>query len=144
MIIEMQRSRSNRVSTIGRMTVGTKEVITLEDPRQVAKIHGNTRIPAGDYAIKLRREGGMHPQYAKNFPKVHKGMLWLQDVPGFEYVYIHIGNSPKDTLGCILVGQSSGDNFIYSSRAAYLSIYPDIANAIERGEDVILELRDER
>tara|TARA_S200002703_G_scaffold160031_1_gene176211 strand:+ start:2159 stop:2644 length:486 start_codon:yes stop_codon:yes gene_type:complete len=79
---------------------------TLEDRYRGngAKVYGETAIPNGLYDIRLRTEGGMTQRYATRFPHDHKGMLHLQDVPGFEWVYIHMGNSDEHTEGCILVG----------------------------------------
>ena len=70
-------------------------------------------------------------------------MLWVRDVPGFEYILIHIGNDAEDTEGCLLVGDSQTQNitrngFIGSSTDAYKRIYPPIANAIENGENVTI------
>ena len=53
----------------------------------------------------------------------------LQDVPNFQYVYIHIGNDDDDTAGCLLVGMgNSADDvgFINGSKQAYMKIYPII------------------
>ena len=63
---------------------------TCEDESRLVKISGETRIPPGRYEIKLRNEGGMTKRYARRFA-FHKGMLHLQEVPGFKWVYIHVG-----------------------------------------------------
>lgn len=145
MVITMKRVRQSKVSTIGAMQVGNFEVFTLEDPHRDVKVKGDTRIPAGRYKIKLRDEGGMTNTYRKMFgADWHKGMLWLQDVPNFEFIYIHVGNSPKDTLGCILVGMSASNDYVHRSRDAYRAIYPPIRDAILAGEEVIIEVEDER
>ena len=72
-------------------------------------------------------------------------MLWLQDVEGFEWVYIHIGNTDNDSLGCILVNNSvNSDNFKGSfSRDAYKRIYSKIADKIEAGEEVTIIVIDD-
>jgi hypothetical protein len=75
-------------------------------------------------------------------PDFHKGMLWLQDVPDFEDVYMHIGNYPRDTEGCILVGTSAGSDEINSSTAFYTQFYPPIAAAILAGDDVVVDVKD--
>lgn len=105
---------------------------TLEDERRAVKVKGETRIPAGRYKLALRQEGKMHPKYAARFP-FHQGMLWLLNVPGFEYVYIHIGNDDDDTEGCILVGLSVKDGYLAASEAAYKKLYPLLADAIQTG-----------
>ena len=117
---------------------------TLEDPYQPHKIYGNTRIPEGKYKIELRMEGGMHKKYTARYHSMHKGMLWIKEVPNFEYIYIHIGNTPMDTKGCLLVGNRPSlfyhqCNFLGESASAYKTIYPDIANAILSFEDVTIE-----
>jgi len=118
---------------------------TLEDEFRAVKRPKETRIPAGRYPLGLRTVGGLHPKYARQFPDIHQGMLWVQDVPGFEWVYLHVGNRDDDTEGCILVGDSLQQNvteagFLGSSRAAYRRIYPPIAEAISRGGLVTLTI----
>lgn len=140
MIITVQREIVTTISTIGRLVVQGKECFTLEDPIRKIKVHGKTAIPAGQYVLKLRTEGGMDLRYAARFGNWHRGMLWLQDVPNFEYVYLHIGNSPEDTEGCILVGSTQSRDFIGGSEAAYREIYPVIADAIEAGDDVLIDV----
>jgi len=137
MKLELLRISSQKDSTNGILfdiTDGRDFLCyTLEDEARDSKIYQETRIPAGTYNITLRTEGGFHQRYSKKFPDIHQGMLWLIDVPGFEYILIHIGNTDEDTAGCILVadGQweniSRKDGFIPSSTTAYKRIYPKIA-----------------
>ena len=121
---------------------------TLEDEHRVLKVKGETRIPAGTYKIELRKEGGFHARYDKKYPGIHRGMLHVIDVPGFEYILIHTGNTDEHTAGCLLVGDSQENNqllpdgFIGKSVNAYKRIYPSIAKAIEQGQEVIIEYID--
>lgn len=84
----------------------------------------------------------------KRFASFHKGMLHVVNVPGFEYILIHTGNTDEHTAGCLLVGDSQENNviikdgFIGKSTNAYKRIYPDIAKAILKGEDVTIEYID--
>lgn len=113
---------------------------TLEDEYRARKVPGETSIPAGIYEIRLRTEGGMHQKYARRFPW-HVGMLWLQDVPGFEWIYIHIGNDDDDTDGCILVGETRGPDWIGESVKAYTRLYQHIVPYFDT-EPVQIEIRD--
>lgn len=115
---------------------------TLEDEYKAKKKYGETRIPDGTYQVKLRKEGGFHNRYSKKF-KVgfHKGMLHVTNVPGFEYILIHIGNTDEDTAGCLLVGMDiSADDrgYIGRSTTAYTKVYPKVAKALEEGEEVTI------
>jgi hypothetical protein len=107
----------------------------LEDAHQAVKISGRTRIPAGVYALDLRMEGGMHSRYWSNLGSFHKGMIWLRNVPGFEWVYLHIGNDEDDTEGCLLTGDGTDEvaRTVQQSTNAYKRIYPEIARATIRG-----------
>lgn len=121
---------------------------TLEDERRALKVKGETRVPAGIYNITLRTEGGFNNKYSKRFSGIHKGMLWVRDVPNFEYILIHCGNTDEHTSGCLLVGDSQENNiiikdgFIGKSTNAYKRVYPPIAKALENGEDVTIEYID--
>ena len=115
---------------------------TLEDEYRSEKVFGETRIPDGTYKLGLRKVGGYHAKYSKRFPHIHIGMLHVLDVPGFEYILIHCGNTDEHTAGCLLVGDSQENNqitkdgFIGKSTQAYKRIYPRIAEAIDCGEGV--------
>ena len=113
---------------------------TLEDEFRTQKVSGETRIPPGEYRITLRREGGHHHRYAQRFPNIHRGMLWIRDVPNFEYILIHIGNTESDTAGCLLVGMliDLRTGLLGASKDAYQQFYPPVAAAIERGEEVTI------
>ena len=117
---------------------------TLEDEYRSEKKYGETRIPNGTYKLGLRKEGGYNAKYSKRFSDIHIGMLHVLNVPGFEYILIHCGNTDEHTAGCLLVGDSQENNqitkdgFIGKSTQAYKRIYPRIAKAIEDGEEVTI------
>lgn len=124
----------------------TFQCYTLEDQYNEPKIPGETRIPAGRYQIKLRTEGGMHQRYTERFLPWHGGMLWLQDVPGFTFIYLHVGNKDDDSEGCILVGDGQISNVIdrgmvTTSVSAYRRLYEKIHPAI-MNEEVWLTIED--
>ena len=120
---------------------------TLEDEYRKEKKYGETRIPNGTYKLGLRKEGGYNAKYSKRFSDIHIGMLHVLDVPNFEYILIHCGNTDEHTAGCLLVGDSQENNqitkdgFIGKSTQAYKRIYPRIAEAIERGEEVTIKYK---
>ena len=117
---------------------------SLEDEYRNDKIMHETRVPAGTYQIKLRKEGGFNARYTKKYGDFHKGMLHVQDVPGFEYILIHTGNTDEHTSGCLIIGDSQENNqlvkngFIGKSVQAYKRIYTPIAEALEKGEEVTI------
>jgi len=144
MYIQLVRLKDDGHSTIGTVHVDGKfECFSLEDSHNEPKIYGQTRIPAGTYNIKLRIEGGMSSRYTRKFIQ-HKGMLWLQDVNNFKWVYIHIGNDEEDTDGCILVGKgcntSGTGQTISSSKLAYLALYEKAVEQLENGEEVTIQI----
>ena len=151
MKLQVLRFSSESDSTNGLLfdvTEGVKFLAyTLEDEKRDEKVMSETRIPAGTYEVKLRTEGGHHNKYASRYGSMHKGMLWLQDVPNFKWILIHCGNTDEHTAGCLLVGDSQENNqikengFIGSYSNAYKRIYPSIAEAIEN-EKVTIEYID--
>ena len=147
--LEVLRYSSGADSTLGLLFINDangREFLsyTLEDEFREEKVSAETRIPEGTYDIKLRTEGGFHNRYSTKFGVPwHKGMLHVQDVPGFEYILIHTGNTDEHTMGCLLVGDTqqqnvskSKDGFIGASNDAYKRIYPPIADALLRGDEV--------
>ena len=67
----------------------------MEDTVREKKIAGKTAIPAGTYQVIVNRS-----------PKFKRDLPLLLDVPNFEGIRIHRGNTAKDTSGCILVGEN--------------------------------------
>lgn len=148
---------NRRISSGDEATLGTLFDITdskpirflcyvLEDQFNEPKVPRETRIPPGHYQIKLRTEGGMYQRYGKRF-QWHKGMLWLQNVPDFQFIYIHVGNKDDDSEGCLLVGDGQISNVVErgqvtSSVTAYRRLYGHITKALESGEEVWIEVED--
>lgn len=117
---------------------------TLEDEKRTIKINGETRIPFGTYEIKLRTFGSMSERYSKKF-HFHKGMLHLQNVPNFSFVYIHIGNTDDDTAGCILVGNELNikKNMLIGSTLSYTELYQDMLSELNQGNKIFINVIDE-
>ncbi len=129
--------------TMGALHIdGVFQSFTLEDEERHVKVPGETRIPDGVYNIKLRTVGGTHERYLKRFgPDFHRGMLWLQDVPNFQHILIHIGNTEADTDGCILVGKNAtSSGAIAESGRAYKELYPLVAKSLLLGEQVTITI----
>lgn len=152
--LEVVRYSFGVEATLGLLfdiTGGQKKFLayTLEDEAREVKVPGETCIPPGTYEVTLRTEGGFHQRYsdADWVKDIHKGMLWVRNVPEFEYILIHTGNKDEHTDGCILIGDSASQNIteegsIGSSRAAYRRVYPPIAAALLNGERVAITVRE--
>jgi len=115
---------------------------TLEDEHRDTKVMHETRIPSGTYKLELRTEGGFHNKYKKKYG-FHEGMIWVKDVPGFEYILWHTGNTDEHTSGCLIIGNSQTSNlvkkdgFIGSSVNAYKMVYPYLLSAIKTSIAVV-------
>lgn len=116
MQLSLQREISKSQATLGELFHEKKHLcFTLEDqvreiPGQKVsewKIKGITAIPVGSFEIKWT--------FSQRFQKF---TFQLMDVPGFEGIRIHAGNSDKDTEGCILVGTGKTDHTLTESRKA--------------------------
>lgn len=147
MNLEIIRYGFGRDSTLGRLAVdGVFECFTLEDQRRFGeKIKGETCIPPGRYEIILRTAGALHEKYKVRFPEIHRGMMWLQEVPDFSWIYLHIGNTDDDTKGCPLVGRipvclPDGEFQVLESTAAYLTLYEKVLGRLFDGERVWIHL----
>lgn len=142
MELKVLRYNSESDYTDGLLFINGKfECYTLEDEFRTEKKWGETRIPDGKYEITLRTTGGFHGRYEKKFGSLHKGMLWVRDVPGFEYILIHIGNDDDDTAGCLLVGSTADANkgFIGNSTGAYKAMYKKVIAAIMSNEKITIK-----
>lgn len=145
MKLKLIRKYETDKSTIGKLYVNDEFFChTLEDPGRKKKIWGKTCIWTGKYIVKLRKVGLFNNRYKKRFPNMHGGMLHITGVKQFKYILIHIGNFPKDTHGCVLVGSGYGTDFITGSTNAYKKLYPIVLRAFEDGEDVTIEITNDK
>lgn len=109
MKIEIKRLHKTNNSTIGEMTIDGKfECYTLEDIERDVKIKSETAIPKGTYKVIINQ--------SNRFKKL---MPLVLNVPNFEGIRIHSGNTNHDTEGCILVGQTRSKDYISKSRKAF-------------------------
>ena len=133
----VERFTSDKDATISAIYLDNVfQCFGLEDEYREEKVASETRIPAGSYKVGLRTTGGFHARYEKKFSDIHQGMLHVQDVPGFEYILIHVGNTDENTAGCLLVGTGAraaeGDMSIQSSRVAYKKLYSKVIEAAKQ------------
>lgn len=146
MNIDIIRFNFGEDFTAGHMVIDGKfECMTMEDAKREQKIDEITCISAGTYAVSLRRESEMQKKYTHKFGGQHTGMIWLMEVDNFEWIYIHIGNTPKDSAGCILVGQTydaRNPGVVGRSTAAYIDLWPKVIGAIEDGDLVTATVHD--
>jgi hypothetical protein len=137
MEITVNRFKSNNDATLSAVSIdGEFQCFGLEDEYREDKIAGETRIPAGRYRVGIRDVGGFHGRYGRKF-NFHVGMLQVLDVPNFEYILIHIGNTDKDTAGCLLIGENctAGDSLtVLSSTAAYKKFYVKVIESAVNGD----------
>jgi hypothetical protein len=115
---------------VGELFIDGKfECFTLEDIERPLKIAGVTAIPRGHYEIVIT--------YSARFKKP---LPLLLNVPNFDGVRIHTGNTALNTEGCILVGKSKTENSVLQSRDAFNALFPKLQQATSN-EKIILEIK---
>lgn len=132
-----------RDRTISMLAIDGRDFcFVLEDGYKEVKVPGETRIPAGKYAIVPRYLGEFFKKYQKNYG--HKCSLQIDKVPGFEFILLHIGNYPRDTRGCLLVGNGvlfdGGSVVLSNSTVAYTALYNKIIPHFDAGAPVWIEI----
>ena len=119
MKLELKRLHRTNNSTIGELYVnGVFECYTLEDKEREVKIKNETAIPKGVYIVGIT----LSNRFKKMLPI-------LMNVPNFEGIRIHPGNSNHDTEGCILVGTTRSVDFIGNSRKAFEKLFAKMKTA---------------
>ena len=126
MNLKLIRQIFTDTSTIGSLYIdGVFECFTLEDTvrKPGIKISGATAIPYGSYEVIIDYSN----RFARNMPHV-------LNVPMFEGIRIHSGNTSSDTEGCILLGASKGKDIIYESKSAFAKFYQKLEEGLRKGE----------
>lgn len=141
MKLTLKRIALRSTYTIGRLYIdGNYFCDTLEDTVRdlnkngkfdngEKKIKGKTAIPYGTYEIKWTYS----PRFKKYTPQ-------LMNVPSFEGIRIHNGNSSDHTEGCLLLGENKKVGMVLNSRATINKFYPIIKKACSKGK-VTIEIK---
>lgn len=123
-------AKNNQAATMnGRRIMFTQQCDTLEpkwrDLKKQQKVKGQTAIPEGEYKIVMSPSS-----------KFHRNMPYLKNVPQFEGIMIHPGNTVKDTMGCILVGTKNSSG-LANSRATFEKIMKILNSEDENTIEII-------
>lgn len=123
MNLRLNRKVYTEESSVGELLVNEAfQCYTLEDRvRKGPKVYGKTAIPEGTYEIVLT--------FSQRFQKY---LPLLLNVPGFEGIRIHAGNTAKDTEGCVLVGTGQGQNQVTGSKEAFTALMKLLTDASKK------------
>ena len=151
MELNLKRIAKKNGYTIGNLSINGKYFSdTLEDsdrgldssmPLNVLKhkkLAHITAIPTGRYQVTMNV---ISPRLSKsNFYKQFGGgrVPRLLNVPAFEGILIHCGNTAKDTDGCILVGKNSKVGMVLDSKITYSNLYPLLEAAYKHNERIFI------
>lgn len=153
MKLKLERIFKGNGYTIGRLSIdGRYFCDTLEDAdrglaqgltlaeNQRRKVKSMTAIPTGVYEITL---SVYSPKFGarKFYKEVCCGFLpRLLDVPAFDGILFHCGNTAKDTEGCILVGENKVKGQVINSQATFRKLYAILKSAADKGERIQIEI----
>lgn len=119
MEITLKRTALHPDFTLGKLSIdGVFFCYTVEDTvRSGAKVKGKTAIAYGRYKVIVN----MSNRFKKLMPL-------LIDVPNFERIRIHAGNTAEDSEGCIIVGMAQTQNGVGLSRVAFTKLMDKLKN----------------
>lgn len=153
MELKVKRVYRGPLYTIGHLYIDDKYFCdTLEDPDRglvstmplskikEMKIKGDTCIPYGTYKLSLNIISAKYSNIAKyKYTAIAKGkMPRVMNVPGFEGILIHAGNTQKDTEGCLLVGKNKVKGKVINSQVTWQKLYAILKAANDKKEPITI------
>ena len=136
MKLRLKRIAKKATYTIGRLYINdvyfcdtiedrdrglTNSMSSLEVSKK--KVYGETAIPTGTYLVQLTYS----PKFAK-YSWCKNGLVpAVLNVPGFDGIRIHPGNTAKDSLGCILVGENKQIGKVLNSQKWYKALFEKLS-----------------
>lgn len=144
----LQRTHTDGTRTWGKLFAdGRFLCYTLEDairevpgePVQAWKIRAATAIPSTHHAVN---DGKPYRVSLEVSPKYGPDCLTVNDVPGFQYIRMHSGNTEADTEGCLLLGLAIDAAGIVggTSRRAVEIVRRLLVGARDAGQAIELEI----
>ena len=136
MKILIERKWRKEDYTIGILSVnGVRLCNTLEDAVRSEKVYGKTAIPAGTYRVLMNT---VSPRFQdRAWAKPYGGIVpRLRNVPDFQGVLIHPGNTAADTDGCILVGDNTIKGQLTNSTNRFYQLMGKLLAAALAGEAI--------
>ena len=119
---------------------GLSSIMSPEEIR-ARKVDGETAIPTGYYDLSMEF---VSPKFsARSWAWPYGGIVpRLMDVPGFDGILIHPGNTQADTMGCILPGFNHVKGRVVDSQITYLRLMDTyLVPAHLRGEQITISIR---
>lgn len=107
---------------------------------QAKKIRGQTAIPVGRYRVSL---GVKSQKYSKKkqYAACSGYLPRLINVPAFDGILIHIGNTAADSEGCILVGRNKKVGMVLESTTTFWQLYDRLQTADRKGETIYITVK---
>lgn len=104
------------------------------------KVYQETAIPTGVYEVAMKITS---PKYSASpwYYKLCQGKVpRLMNVPGWEGVLLHTGNTALDTAGCIITGRNTKVGQLTESKVTYEKLYKKMKAAYDKGEEITIEI----
>lgn len=105
------------------------------------KIYGESAIPYGAYEITMKVKS---PRFSQKPAYAWCGgyLPRLLNVPHFEGILLHAGNTAKDSHGCLLVGENKRVGVVMNSMWTLRNkVYPPLKSASDKGEKITIEIQ---
>lgn len=107
---------------------GLKQTTPLLEIKKI-KVQHETAIPTGKYKIVINTS----PKFGRILPR-------LLNVPGFNGILIHRGNTDKDSSGCILVGENKVKGKVINSSSYETKLVSILSERHNKGESIEIEI----
>ena len=107
------------------------------------KIPGKTAIPYGRYEITMKVKSPKYSNFSKySWAKKYDGYLpRLLNVPHFDGVLIHVGNSALDSEACVLVGENKVVGKVINSVNTFRRLMDNyLVPAKKRNENIVITI----
>ena len=124
MKIEVRRHYFSENYTIGKLYIDGVYFCDTLEPSTTAKEH--PAVNTGTYSLSIV----WSPKFGCYMPRI--------EVPNRTGILFHVGNYPRDTKGCVLLGLNSIKGSLTSSRASFIGFFQLILDYISKYKKAII------